>query len=120
MKLIPINVAHHLKKSGNLLIPTEDGVLIDSSYFSVVEKTDTYTATSSDFVIICNKSSAMSVNLPHASGSGKVYNIKNVNTGQVTIDGYDTETVDGELTQVIEQWENITIIDYGTGVWAIL
>lgn len=127
MNLFPITSPQHLKKSANLLMPVKSGVLIDSAYISgllgvyvVVEKEDSYTATSSDFVIICNKATAMTINLPAASGSGKVYHIKNVNIGQVTVNGHDTDTIDGELTQTTEQWENITIIDYKTGVWAIL
>ncbi|MBS1513035.1 MAG: hypothetical protein JST86_19520 [Bacteroidetes bacterium] len=90
---------------------------------SVVTKTSTYTATASDYTIICNNSSAMTVNLPAASGcSGRVYVIKKISGAllNVTIDPNASETIDGVSTRVMTlQYETVTIQSNGTS-WFIL
>lgn len=87
---------------------------------AVVTKTSTYTATTLDEVIICNKTTAMTINLPAATGSGQTYSVKSINTGAITVDANSSETIDGALTQVIYQWESITVVDYVTGAWIII
>lgn len=83
-------------------------------------QTATYTALATDDLIICNKSSAMTINLPAASGSGKKLVIKNINTGTVTVDGNSSDTIDGETTQSLYQWEGIQLIDYAANVWVVV
>ena len=83
------------------------------------EKTSTYTITTSDSTINCT-SGTFTVNLPTAVGiTGRVFNIKNTGTGIITIDANGSETIDGELTQTVNQWENITIQSTGSN-WIIL
>jgi hypothetical protein len=83
------------------------------------EKTSTYTITTSDSTINCT-SGTFTVNLPTAVGiTGRVFNIKNTSTGIITIDANGSETIDGELTQTVNQWENITIQSTGSN-WIIL
>ena len=85
----------------------------------VVEKTATYTATSSDYFINCTANS-FTVDLPTSSGiTGKQYQIKNSGTGVITIDADGTETIDGELTQSLIQDESMTLISNGTN-WYII
>lgn len=95
--------------------PNLKGVSCDS-----VTVTDTYTISKSEFVIVCNKSTAMTINLPTATGSKIVLIIKNINTGAVTVDGSSTDTIDGSYTQTINQWDSILIQDYAVGQWIIL
>lgn len=89
-----------------------------SSVFAI--KTDSYPIVAGDGVIICNKATAMTVTLPAATGTGDTYTIKNINTGLVTVDANGAETIDGQATQDVAQWNALKIIDYGAGTWAII
>ena len=82
--------------------------------------TTTDTPTVSDEVIICNSTTAFTVNLPAATATGQKYLIKNINTGTVTVDGATTDTIDGELTQSLYQYDAIQIVDYAAGAWIIV
>lgn len=87
---------------------------------AVVTKTADYTAAANDEVIVCNKTTAMTITLPAATGSGQTYSIKNINTGAVTIDGNSADTIDGALTQIIYQWEGIRVHDYAANAWVVI
>jgi hypothetical protein len=82
--------------------------------------TDTTTEQTGDDLIVCNKGTTMTVNLLAATGSGRRLIIKNINAGVVTVDGVDSETIDGETTQTLAQWEALQIIDYASGAWVIV
>lgn len=82
--------------------------------------TDTTTETTGDEMIVCNKGSAMTVNLLAATGSWRELKISNVGTGAVTVDGYSTNTINGETTQTVNQRESITLVDYASGAWVIV
>ena len=86
---------------------------------NIVEVSATYTATANDDVIICD--GTFPVTLPALSGiTGKIYTIKNVGTGVITVDGDGAETIDGFTTQVISnQYDAIKIIA-GASEWHIL
>lgn len=84
-----------------------------------VIKTDTYTALASDFLIVCNKGSAMDIELPTATGSNKLYKIKNIGAGVVTVNGYAAEVIDSANTKTLAQWDSLEIIDYAAGKWLI-
>lgn len=87
---------------------------------AVVTKTGTYTATTSDGLILCN--GTFTINLPTAAsvGAGWVYQIKNIGTGTVTIDGNASETIDGQTTIALAvQYDNLTICSDGSN-WLIL
>ncbi|HEY4720858.1 MAG TPA: hypothetical protein VII92_03365, partial [Anaerolineae bacterium] len=88
---------------------------------ATVTKTDSYTATAYDEVIICNKATAMTITLPAATGSGRTYHIKNINTGTVTIDGDGSETIDGATTvDIATQYNCVAVHDYTSGAWATI
>jgi len=61
------------------------------------------------------------VTLPAVSGvSGRIYTIKNVGTGTITVDGASSETIDSATTAVISsQFDSITIQCDGTEWWII-
>lgn len=86
---------------------------------ALVTKTEAYTATDSDAVILCNATAgAFSITLPTAVGrAGRIFTIKKTDsTGNaVTVDGDGAETIDGATTQVIAtQYNSITIISDGS------
>jgi len=81
---------------------------------------DDYIVQSIDAVVICNKASSMTVTLPSATGSSRIITIKNINSGVVTIDGNDSETIDDEITQSLHQWESVDIIDGSSGSWSVI
>lgn len=85
-------------------------------------KTTNYTTTSSDHTIICgagNQTFTVTL-LPAADVKNIIYNIKNIGTGTITIDGNSAETIDGATTQVISiQYDSISIQSDGTEWWII-
>jgi len=89
--------------------------------YTVITKTTTYTALLQDDVILCN--GTFTVNLPATSGiNGKEFIIKNVGTGIITVDPYNNQTIDGETTQELNQYDAIHIINDGTLInsWHII
>lgn len=101
-----------------LVFPSSFGLATGYATFTI--KTDTYTATTNDELIVCNKATAMTINLPAATGTGKKLSIGNVNTGQVTVDANLSELINGELTQLVDQWACMDIVDYASGKWIII
>ncbi len=82
--------------------------------FAVSEKTDNYTLTASDSVIIM-KSSGKTITLPSPSsvaGSGytKLYYIKNDSTGDIYISG----TIDGESGKTLQTLESVLLFTDGS------
>jgi len=85
-----------------------------------------YTYTSSSLiangreVVVFNSSSALTGTLEAATGSSQKLIIKNIGAGNLTLEGDGTDTIDGELTQVLLQNTSLTLYDYASGVWLIL
>lgn len=76
--------------------------------FSLVTKTATYTATTSEDIILVTNSPT--VQLYAASGnSGKKLTVINAGTGEVTIDGNASENIDGSGTLALHPKEGVTI-----------
>jgi hypothetical protein len=91
-------------------------------------KTETYTATIYDDVILCN--GTFTVNLYDAGGqtdevgnkvnAGRRLVIKNVGTGVITVDGNSTQTIDGATTKILSsQYDVVEIVSDGTN-WHII
>ena len=87
---------------------------------NITLKTDSYLISASDYFVICDKTTAMTITLPAATGIGVSYMIKTINIGVVTIDANSSETIDGELTQTLNQWDCINIVDYASGKWLVI
>lgn len=68
---------------------------------------------------IINKSTPVTINLCAASNSGRPLRFKSIGAGSVTIAAHAGNTIDGEASQVINQWECLHIVDYSVG-WYIL
>lgn len=94
----------------------------DAAHFinPVITTGASYSITTADRVLIYNRATAGTVNLPAATGSGVWYDIKNINTGNVTVQCNGAETLDGSNTQTLYQWDGIRIVDYAAGVWIVV
>jgi len=94
----------------------------DGFAFNIGTVTGNYLLQALDDVILVNGGiSNVTILIPPAANiPGKVYNIKNIGTGQVTIDPDGTETIDGGLIAILTaQYECITIISNGSNWWII-
>lgn len=86
-------------------------------YKRVTNVATTYTVAAQDQVIIGNSGSGFTITLPPATGSGRVVEIHNKNTGTVTVDGDGSETISGSANYTLAQWETSKVIDIASGVW---
>lgn len=93
-------------------------LLINKNILSA--QTNDYIALPTDDVIICNKTTDMVITLPLSIGTGKRYDIKNINTGMVTVSGNSIDKIDGESTQLLSKWDSISLIDYASNEWIII
>jgi len=92
--------------------------IVNGLAINVTSVSDDYTTTQSDDVILCDASSdAITVTLMPASNViGKIYYLKKVDSSgnAVTVDGDESETIDGSTTQSLSsQYDSITIISDG-------
>ena len=94
--------------------------LVPSDFTHVVStKVANYLATATDDVIRFTATATLS--LPHATGSGRRYTIICDGTGViVTIDANAAETINNELTQVLNDGDTINIIDVALNKWNII
>jgi len=81
--------------------------------------TSDYTVEITDNLIECNGTFTVTLLAVALLNIGKVYNVKNVGTGVITVDGAGIETIDDELTQEVYQYDNMKIYTNGTE-WFII
>ena len=87
--------------------------------FPYVGVTTTYSISSDDYFIE-GTSSTFNVTLPTAVGiAGKIYVIKNSDTGVITVDTTSSETIDGVLTKTLNQYDSLILESNGTN-WVIV
>jgi hypothetical protein len=83
-----------------------------------------YTVLDSDYTISCNAvGGEITINLPDASGSGRILNICKIDASanNVVVDGNSTDKIDADETKTISsQWSNLQIQDIADGQWKIL
>jgi len=81
--------------------------------------TSVRTLDETDYTVDCT-ANTFTVTLPTAVDiQGRIYNIKNTGTGVITVATTSSQTIDGETTQTIRQWENLTVQSNNTN-WIIL
>lgn len=75
------------------------------------ETAATVTEVTGDCTIVCNRATAVTVNLLAAEtgGIGRILYIKNIGAGAVAATPNGTDTIDGESSQTVNQWECLTI-----------
>lgn len=84
---------------------------------NVTAQSTTYAAVAND-VVLCT--GTFTVTLPSAAANAeKVIVIKNVSTGQITVDGASAETIDDETDIIIGTYESVTLICDGSEWWII-
>lgn len=113
-----------LSASANYTLPSSTGTLKLTTESLTATKTSTYTALTSDDVIVCDTSGgAFTVDLYGASGnSGKVLTIIQIGSGTnaVTVDGSSSETINGDTTWTVTgQYSYIKILCNGSN-WIII
>lgn len=81
--------------------------------------TDTYTILTTDSIVVCDKPTPFTVTLP-AAVVGRVFNIKNIGAGAVTLEGDGADTIDGVANQSILQWDSFTVHCYIANKWGII
>lgn len=86
---------------------------------NVTVVTNNYTVLVTDELVVCNKATAMTVVLPTAVVGQRFY-IKSIGVGTVTVDGADGDTIDGETTQTINQYECLVIQCSAANTWLII
>lgn len=82
--------------------------------------TSDYTIVEDDDLIVCDTTNNITITLIESTGLGRVLNIKNINTGIITLVGNGIATIDGEVSQTILQYDNIQLSDYKVGIWLII
>ena len=88
---------------------------------NIVAKTAAYTALATDDIISCGAGDeTFTIDLPVPS-AGKIYYVKNVGTGTITVDANTTggTTIDNNNTVTLDQLENIMIVADATEYWVI-
>ena len=88
---------------------------------NIVAKTAAYTATATDDIITCGAGNeTFTVDLP-VPVTGKIFFIKNVGTGIITVDADTTgsTTIDGEITQTVNQDECLQVICDASVYWVV-
>jgi len=101
---------------------TGTNTFVEGITVSTTAVTGSTVLNSTQAVIIANCSSACTQTLPTAVGiSGKVYHIKSIGAGAVTIGTTSSQTIDGSttITPNPSQWADIEVISDGSN-WEIL
>jgi hypothetical protein len=82
---------------------------------TIKDVTGVYAILPTDQVIRC--SGTFAVTLPPATDSGMPYRIKNISTGMIAVTADGSDLIDGQPTYVLSQFDAVTVIDAGMGVW---
>lgn len=84
-----------------------------------VAVTATYAALTTDYRIEAT-SGTFTITLPDGTtvAVGKTYSIKNSGTGTITVATTASQTIDGQLTQTLTQWDNLVVYWNGSA-WRI-
>lgn len=72
--------------------------------------------------VVCNNAGAITITLPLANTClGRVYNIKKVNAGNVTIARSGTNTIDGGTSWLLDDpYEVVMVVSDGSSSWAVM
>ena len=86
---------------------------------NIITASTNYSASDLDYTILC--SAALTVTLPQASTvRGKAIIIKRIGAGNVTIDGYSSETIDGAATVTLTTaYESVRVHSDGSNWYKI-
>jgi len=104
---------------GGLLTLGTNGIKANGGIeLNYVAKTSAYTILNSDYIVDCT-SGTFAVTLPTAVGiAGKMFIVKNSGAGVITIATTSSQTIDGTLTIVANQWDSFQFTSNGSN-WII-
>jgi hypothetical protein len=86
--------------------------------FPYIDVNGTYTISQNDYLVDAT-SGTFTITLPTAVGiEGKIFQIKNSGTGVITLDGNGSETIDGQLTITLNQYDAVQVTSNGTN-WVL-
>ncbi|MCK5604336.1 hypothetical protein KAR91_20775 [Candidatus Pacearchaeota archaeon] len=80
------------------------------------------TLTAAHDIVLCGSGNeTFTLTLPTVASvvTGKMYSVKNIGTGLITLDGNGAETIDGDATQPVADAECLRVVSDGTEWWAI-
>ena len=81
--------------------------------------TANYTVSSTDEIVV-QTTSGTTTTLPTAVGfNGRKFTIKNASAGNITINTTSSETIDGQLTQILATYNSISVVSNGTNYYII-
>jgi|GEM_PF-6798731 len=109
-----------LYRSAANVLKTDDSLIVASTATTagrkqaLATKSANYTLTVNDEVVIFTATATAT--LPAATGTGQTYRII-CRAGTLTIDANASETIKGELTQVLFAGEDLIITDTASGIW---
>lgn len=84
---------------------------------TITAKSAAYTAVKND-VVLCTGTFTVTLTAAATVATGGIIVVKNVSTGVITVDGNGAETIDGNATIELVQWDSIALITDGTS-WYI-
>jgi hypothetical protein len=99
--------------------------LVKKQRLQVKTKTTTYTALTSDELILCDSTGGgFSITLPPAANcKGKILEFKKIdnNTNTITLDGNSSETIDGDTTYTFNTYlDSVAIVSDGSNWWSLI
>lgn len=100
-----------------------DAALTSAFDYSAVSKTANYTVVAADHMktIECNGTFTVTLGAASSLGAGYTVRIKNAGTGEITVDGNGSETIDGDLTiQLVASQSTTLQVNSATGGWNII
>ena len=100
-----VTIARNLTIGGNVLV-------------NITTATNTYSILETDSTIIGNKSTAFTITLP-SGVAGQTFKIKNIGAGTITL-SRGGDTIDGETSQEVFQWDSMVVQYLDTNVWGIM
>ena len=93
---------------------------LNGTKLNVRTVTDSTTIATTDDVLVCNKTTAMTVTLIAATGTEQRFFIKNIGAGDVTVSRAGSDLIDGETSQILATYDSLEIIDSASAVWSII
>lgn len=122
--MIDFGVGSQQVSAGDIPILDSDAIYVSTTvetalnevgYTLTTINTTTSLTIANKGIVLCNSGSAITVNLPTAVGNSKLrYVITNIGAGTVTIDPNGAQTIAGDSTFDLYQYESLSIYSDGS------
>lgn len=107
---------YDLRAWGSTTTSASDQIVTANFATGVKTVTTTYQILVTDHTIIADSASDFTVTLPVAV-AGQEFIIKNINDGVVTLDGYSSDTIDGQTSLELRKFDVIKVKCYAANSW---